>query len=205
MIAAVTLLALSFRQDPGADVLFVKSKLTCKDWAQVANSYIDLGADRAAQSLVDSLATHRGKKANTRAGLICRILFTSKSPLRAPKFGDLSLPPLSLSSWPQFPFAEQDGVWFLLDENYRPTLDGDSKGELARAYIDYCQRNGQFRTEKLVVPTKQQAVDALGALQASKRFKGIHWSDYDLHSSYKYDKDWTLELLRSQTNFSDGE
>lgn len=179
--------------------LVTPARLTCKEWAEVANYFIDEGEADASAELLRIAGTGKGK-ANVRVCLICRILFQPKSgQLRRPALGDLSLPSVPQSSWPEYPLFQQDGVWFELDENYRP----GGNPELASKYIDYCQSNGRFRKDKLPVPTHEQAMSAYGALQGTKRWRAIPWSDSDLHSSYTYDRGWTLDLLRSQTHFSD--
>lgn len=200
MLATISLLAaLSQPQVTGADLLFKGSRLTCKDWAEAANYYIEQGEDQACASLLQRASG--GSKRSIRAGLICRILFEpkGKGTLREPRFGGLSLPPMPLRSWPEYPLVQQDGVWFELDENY---LLGGEAEPLAN-YIDYCRQNGKFRTEKVMTPTKQQATDAFNALTGSKRWTALHWSGGDLHSSYTYDRQWTVEILRSETRFID--
>jgi hypothetical protein len=205
MLATLSVIACLVRQAQVPDVLFAPQKLSCRDWTEVANYYIDLGEDKAVDSLVQETISHPKNKVNTRVCLICRILFQPKGkhPLRPPALGDLSLPRMTmpLSSWPEFPLVQQDGVWFVLDENYKQ----EGVPERAGLYIDYCRKNGRFRIEKLAVPTAQQAVDAVKSLQASKRWMAIRWSDSDLHTSYTYDRTWTADLLRSQTRFRDGE
>jgi hypothetical protein len=197
MLAAIA--AIAFAQPDLTELLFTKSKLTCRDWAEVANAYLDLGEDEACATLLKDASEHKSK-GNIRAGLICRILFQGNGgPLRSPKFGELSLPRMSLSSWPEYPMLQEEGVWFLLDENYRL---GEKK-ETAGDYVDYCRKTGQFRKEKLMVPTAQQARDAWKDIQGEKRWNSIRWADGDLHSSYTYDRSWTVEMLRSQTRFTD--
>ncbi|MFI5387144.1 MAG: hypothetical protein ACHQ50_13615 [Fimbriimonadales bacterium] len=200
MLAALSLLAINVGQGPfPSETLSKSSKLTCRDWAETANFYIGIGEERACANLIADAGTR--KRANTRVCLLSRVLFTgkNKSALRPPALGDLSLPPFPLSDWPEFPLVQQDGVWLELDENYRMGTVKDT----AASFVDYCRKNGQFRTAKVAVPTHQQAVDALNALQGTKRWRAIRWSDSDLHGSYTYDRSWTVDLLRSQTHFSD--
>jgi len=199
MLVALTLAALLAQQAGPPETLFKDSKLTCRDWAEVANAYINEGEDKACADLIAGAGSR--KRANTRVCLLCRILFEGKNKhaLRAPALGDLSLPPLPLSDWPEFPLLQQDGVWMELDENYRMGSPKDT----AAAYVAYCQQNGDFRTAKLPVPTHQQAADALSTLLGTKRWKAIRWSDSNLNSSYTYDRSWTIDLLREQTRFED--
>lgn len=204
MIAACSLvLALAVQSDP-SKVLFTKSRLDSRDWAEAANYYIGMGEPDACADLIRNAGASKAPKRNVRAALICRILFEGKGKggLRAPRLGDISLPTMTMpsSAWPEFPLFQQDGVWFELDENYK-ILGG--LPEKAADYIDYCQKNGKFRTDRLSVPSHQQAVDALGALQGSKRWQKIVWSDSSLHDSYTYDRGWTLDLLKAQTQFRD--
>jgi hypothetical protein len=203
MLAAISLFMLLAPQTDVPEALSSRSRPNCRQWAEAANYYIDLGEEKAVANLIEVANARPGSKASLRAALICRILFEPKNKraLRQPSFGELSLPAMTmpLSSWPEYPLLQQDGVWFLLDENYQ--LKG--KAESPRAYIDFCRENGRFRTEKLIIPTRQQAEDALKSLQGSKRWRAIEWSDSSLHSSYTYERQWTVDILRSQTHFSD--
>jgi hypothetical protein len=199
MLAALAAIALA--QSDATDLLFTKSKLTRRDWAEVANAYIELGEEQACATLLQGSSAHSKGKGNVRAGLICRILFQGKGgPLRSPKFGELSLPRMSLSAWPEYPLLQEDKVWFLLDENYRP----GGKQEAAADYVDYCRKTGQFRKEKLTVPTAEEARNAWKDIQGAKRWSAIRWADSDLRSNYTYDRGWTVEMLRSQTRFTGG-
>ena len=201
MLATLSILAVLAVQSDPESILLTKNKLDCRDWSEVANYYIGLGEQDACVNLLKAAEAGK-KKQNRRVTLICRILFEgkNKSALRPPSLGSLSLPSFPLSAWPQFPLFEQDEVWFLLDENY--VLE--EHPEAASKYLDYCRQNGVFRTERLKVPNQPEAVDALKALQVTKRWKGIRWSDSGINTSSTYHAEWTLELLKSQTHFSDG-
>jgi hypothetical protein len=198
MLAAVSLFLTYQAQLDPASLLFARPRLSCEGWARAANYYIGLGEQDACTDLLRRAG--KSKLGGTRAALICRILYEpkGKGALRPPKFGDLSLPHLPLSAWPEFPLFQQDGVWFELDENFRSS----EVPERVDSYIEYCQKNGRFRTERLALPTPESARDALKSLQGSKRWKAIVWSDSDRHNSYTYDPGWTLDLLRSQTRFN---
>jgi hypothetical protein len=200
MLAALSLLAAFHSQATPIEVLYQPSRLTSKDWAEVANYFIEMGEANAVTELKAKSSGKTGR-VNTRTGLICRIIFEPKGskPLRQPSFGDLAIPYLTmpLSKWPHYPMVKESGIWFLLEENYR--LSG--KGETARDYFDYCQKEGSFRAEKVAIPTKEEVVDALKSLLSSKRWTDIQWSDSRRGIDYTYDRSWTVDILKAHTRF----
>jgi hypothetical protein len=200
MLAALSLLAAFHSQATPIEVLYQPSRLTSKDWAEVANYFIEMGEASAVTELKTKSSGKTGR-VNTRTGLICRILFEPKAnkALRQPNFGDLALPYLTmpLSKWSHYPMVKENGIWFLLEENYRLT----GKGESARDYIDHCQREGHFRAEKVAIPTKEEVVDALKSLLSSKRWTDIQWSDSRRGIDYTYDRQWTVDILKAHTRF----
>lgn len=188
------------------DVAFSKKAWTCESIARAVNAYIDMGEERACADLVTRGAS--GQKLDytpmfttVRATHLCRVLFIGKGgkAVRAPKLGAVRLPSRSmpLSAWPEFPMAQQDGVWFELGNGY--LLSG--KAETVEQYLDTCRKSGTFRTEKLAVPDENSARAALKELLASDRWGKIRWSDGGTGESYDFPKEGTFEFLRNQTHY----
>jgi hypothetical protein len=200
MLATLSLLIAFNTQATPIEILYKPSRLSSKDWAEVASYFIELGEEKAVTELKEKSSGKSGR-VNTRTGLICRVLFEPKGskPLRQPNLGTLALPYLSmpLSKWPHYPLVKENGIWFLLEENYQRS----GSEETARAYIDYCQQEGRFRTEKVAVPTKEETVDALKSLLSSKRWADIRWSDSRRGIDYTYDRQWTVDILKAHTRF----
>ncbi|MBS1715101.1 MAG: hypothetical protein JST30_12275 [Armatimonadetes bacterium] len=205
MTPLVAALVLSVQSGP-IDTVFLKRSWTCGSVALAANAYIDMGEERAVADL--TVRGGRGQKLDympmataVRACHLCRVLFTGRNgkALRAPKLGVIRLPHRSmpLSSWPEFPMAQQDGVWFELGNAY--LLSG--KAETVEQYVDYCRKNGAFRKEKLTVPDENTARAALKELLASDRWGKVQWSGGGVGESYDYPKEGTFEFLRNQTHF----
>lgn len=202
MLAATLVLAHAPRVG-SSDSLLQKPTMTCRDWAIVADEYLALGEARAVARLkaVETGRRDPFSNASTRRGLLCRILFVTRrgGVLREPAFGGLDLPYRSMpaSRWPEYPFVEQNGVWFLLGEGYF----GTGKGEPTPEYVDYCRRAGSFRTVPLPVPTSEQAASAVGALLSSPRWRVVRWSFKGVGETYSISPETVVERLREQARF----
>ncbi|HEY1122940.1 MAG TPA: hypothetical protein VGE67_15115, partial [Haloferula sp.] len=142
--------------------------------ATTVNHYVSLGeaaalADlrkRAAKSERDPLSSNE-----TRIGHVAHILWGSSGvALRNRADGAyMDLPYLSMpaSAWPHYPMVRSGQSFFVMSE-FR-ILAGVA--EPLSDYLSYCQKNGRFRREALPVPTHDQAVRDLNALQASWRWR----------------------------------
>lgn len=171
--------------------------------ARAANHYISLGEARAIKELklleedIVVSASRRFQR-NERIGWVCRIIFQGPKdlPLRPPAYGGLSLPRLTmpLDRWPLYPVAESKGVHFVLSEGY--TLAGVA--ERASDYVDYCSTKGAFRTTKLKVPSREDALHAFDALENSQRWKDLKWKDSGPGTRYTMSQQWVLEKIKAQ-------
>jgi hypothetical protein len=149
---------------------------------EAANHYIALGEAAGIKELeshmLDWGVDHRaGFSNNERLGWVCRIVFQPRgeNPLRAPRYGGLSLPwnSVPLTRWPLYPVACSGSTYFVLSEGY--TLAGDP--EDPKDYLHYCRTQGRFRTERLPVPTRGEALKDLESLGQSAAWKAIKWTD----------------------------
>lgn len=158
--------------------------------AEAANHFIALGK-RDGLAELRGLASIRNSAGFVdgydRFGYLCRILFLpreSKS-LREPAFGVLnSLPYASMTEkdWPLFPVALSGSSYFVLGEGY--VIGGFPEYPLQ--YIDYCDRNGTFRTTKVPVPTRAQALADAEALSNSPAWKAAKWQWQQEEDTWSY-------------------
>jgi hypothetical protein len=183
--------------------LFARKIPNCREWAEAANYYIELGEAAGLARLKRDASKHRGSPLypNERAAHLCRILFEPKGsmPLRPPALGALALPyeSMSLNNWPEFPMVAQDGVWFMLAEGYE--LGGHA--EPLDKYTAYCQAAGRYRTAPVKVPTTADAQAAFETLLGSNRWKSVKWSHKSVGRVYTYDSNSVIRDLRRQSEF----
>ncbi|CAM3192017.1 hypothetical protein [Rariglobus hedericola] len=186
-------------------------KPTSFDFAEVANQFISLGEKEAVAKLLylckDSKSEYGhdiDSKTREQIGWICRLVFRAKanSALRPPRFGGLNLPfnTMKYSDWPIYPLAESNGVYFLLADGY--SLAGVA--EDPRKYIIYCQAEGIFRTDYLIVPSEADAGSALDLLLQKEVWMKIKWKDSEWHTggggfSYTLHEESVIKYLRKQT------
>lgn len=148
---------------------------------ECANRLIQLGPQRAYQVLRSSASDSDDEITpnDERVALLCRVLYCSAKaePLRPPNFGRPFMPERSMpnSDWQSFPLEFSDGVPFLLVGHYRQL---GLITESGRDYLDYCYNNGVFRTNLFMIPDKYQALNALGSLLSSDKWKAIEWKAY---------------------------
>lgn len=180
-----------------------RQAFTCATLAEAANHFIDLGEAAAVKELEALAPDHNwnivgGIHWAERVGWVCRILFTpkGKEPLRAPRYGGHTLPDstMPLASWPLYPVAASGTSYFVLSEGY--SLGG--RPEDPKAYLAYCRTKGTFRTQRVPVPTRAQALKDVEQLRQSKAWKAIKWSDRGPNFSYTLPESGTWDLLRGQ-------
>jgi hypothetical protein len=120
-----------------------------------------------------------------RIGWVCRILFTPKArePLRPPMYGALLLPykSMPLARWPLFPVAHSGRTYFVLSQGY--SIGGHPESSLE--YVAYCRKNGIFRTTRVPVPTREQALGDAAALRRSEAWKALRWPNSSPQESPK--------------------
>ncbi|MCB8931991.1 MAG: hypothetical protein M9921_01925 [Fimbriimonadaceae bacterium] len=196
MIALIFGAAFLGQQVPDDPPLLRKeANLTCADWANVANHYIAIGERKAVEELLDRTSDKPSRFAisNAHAARLCRLLYMPHpgNELRGPRVYDSWLPDGStaLDRWPEFPFAEQDGVWFWVGSRSPAGTTGTE--EPVGDYVRYCEAHGVFRSQPLMVPSTAQAMKALEALLKSDR-----WDP-------KYGQRWKASawFLRGQTEY----
>src|SRR5271154_3271760 len=108
--------------------LFCQPEFSSVTLVDAANHFIAIGETATAKELEGIAAndatnqTGMFSRNNERIGWMCRMLFEPKgrSPLRAPKFGKLSLPEesLTLEKWPLYPLVLSGSTYFVLSEKY---------------------------------------------------------------------------------------
>ena len=183
--------------------LFARKIPNCREWAEAANYYIELGEAAGLARLKRDASKHWGSPLypNERAAHLCRILFEPKGskPLRPPALGALALPyeTMGLNKWPELPMVAQDGVWFILAEGYELT----GHAEPLDRYAAYCQANGRYRLAPLKVPSTTEAQAALERLLCSPRWKSVTWSHKSVGRAYTYDPNSVIRDLRRQAKF----
>ncbi len=186
--------------------LFLARPFTCADLGEATNHFVALGEEAAIKELEgltsDWEKDHKPGRfsRNERVGWVCRILFQPKGeePLRPPGFGGLSLPweSMPLKAWPLYPVAACGKSYFVLSEGYR--LRG--LAEDPRAYLKYCRAHGKFRTERVPVPTRAQALNDLEGLRESDAWKAIKWTDSGQGFSYTFSEAWAWRFIEKQAN-----
>jgi hypothetical protein len=181
-------------------------------FARCVNTLVALGEEKACSALEGVASAHPALQRSVRSGedmlrasrqeqrvmLLCRALFVAREghPVRGPGLGAPDLPIRSMKSedWPYIPLAFSQGVALLLARGYILGGCPESSGQ----YLEYCRKNGRFRTEPLPVPTHREAEDALLALFASSRWKKIKWRDRGRGWSYSMDEDWKKRRVFAQ-------
>jgi hypothetical protein len=184
-------------------VLFREKAFSCATLAEAVNHYIGLGEKPALKALESEILDwdadyKNGFSRNERIGWVCRILFQpkGKEPLRGPAFGGHHLPwnSMPLTKWPLHPVACSGSTYFVLSEGY--SLDG--RAEDPKEYLHYCRTEGKFRTERIPVPTKLQALKDLGQLRQSEAWKAIKWKDSGQGFSYTMSEEWIWIFIQKQ-------
>jgi len=148
-------------EEHGLTVLTHKS-FTVADLANSCNYIISLGEAEGCASLFAASKNYHGEFSYPeRVSWIIRVVFISNTPdpLRQPSYGELSLPyeSMLLATWPKFPVAQSDLVFFVLSEGY--SLSGYP--ENPTAYLEYCKSNGTMRREPVLIPDSKVATKHL--------------------------------------------
>jgi hypothetical protein len=187
---------------PTIPVLFREKSFTCATLAEAVNHYVDLGEEAAIKELEsltpdwmsDDVVSATGDfSRKERVGWVLRILFEprGKDPLRPPMYGALSLPwhSMPMTTWPLLPVAASGMCYFVLGQV--SFLAGCPENPLA--YLRYCQTNGTFRTRRVPIPTRDQALKDLKHLRQSAAWRALKWSDDCPAAS-----DWTWRYIKAQ-------
>jgi hypothetical protein len=189
--------------------LFTEKPFNSVTLAEAVNHYVAMGEPASVVELqqlaaqdkadVDFFANH-GFCLSERISWVCRILYEPRghSPLRSPKFGILSLPErtMPLEKWPLYPVALSGSTYVVLNQSYTP----HGKSENVTHYLQYCKDEGVFRTNPVVVPTREQALQDTLALRQSAPWKAIKWQDDD-GFSYPMGESWTWGYIQNQAKF----
>ncbi len=198
MIRCIILLVLLVPNFVQAEVpkLFREDSYTCATLAEAINHYVALGEKATIKELesVDEI----GSENDGRIEWVCRILFEpkAKSPLRQQTIGRRLLPrnSMPLSSWPLYPLVASGSTYFVFDAG----ILSSGIAESPRAYLKYCQTNGKFRTERVLVPTKAQALKDAELLRQSAAWKAIKWKHKEPGLSYYISEDSVWHGIKRQ-------
>ncbi len=196
--------------------LFLKTEFNANSLAAVVNHYVGLGQMRTVNELVAIGSFYENGKTDDieldkiletredldlleRVGWVCRVLFEAKpnKALREPRFGGLLIPFLTMpaKNWPLFPIAHSGHTYFVLGEGYG--LAG-GEAESTRHYLEYCRKNGVFKTERIPLPTREQAKADAIALWNSPAWKVIKWTDKALNVEYTFPEGNTRHFIEQQ-------
>ena len=192
-----------------APKLFREKAFSCATLAEAVNHFVGLGEKAAIKKLESQVLDWHadadfklGFSTNERIGWVCRILFQPKGnePLRDPAFGGLSLPSNSMpfTRWPLYPLARSGSTYFVLSEGY--WLAGWP--EDPKEYLKYCRTEGKFRTERIQVPTRRQALKDLEQLRQSEAWKAIKWRDSGPGFSTEISEDWIWGFIKAQADLT---
>jgi hypothetical protein len=187
--------------------LFLQKSFTSANLAEAVNHYVTIGEASTLKELQDLAAQEspsanenflgKGFSVTERVGWVCRILYEPKgrSPLRAPRFGDLSLPEKSMPAekWPLFPVAVSGSTYVVLKQGYTP----NGTPEDVAHYLAYCKNNGVFRKTPVEVPTKEQAEEDIENLRHSAEWQAIEWQSSD-GNSFPMGEQLTWAFIKGQ-------
>ena len=191
-----------------ADVpkLFCEKSFNSATLAEAVNRYVAIGEAATIKELQQASSQEsshgeifagKGFSINERIGWVCRILYESRghSPLRAPKFGVLSMPENTMPAekWPFYPVAFSGSTFVVLKQGY--THKGSPEG-LAH-YLAYCKNNGVFRKIPIPVPTQDQAEKDVVNLRQSEAWQAIKWEDNN-GFSFPMGEQWTWAFIQKQ-------
>ena len=202
--------------------LFCEKSFTSASLADAVNRYVAIGETATLKELQEAsslessqkeLFAGKGFSVNERISWVCRILYIPKpptplfipktgifitektQPLRAPKFGTLSIPEktMPLEKWPLYPVALSGSTYLVLKQGYTPTGTPESLAH----YLAYCKDNGTFRTTPVPVPTEEQAAKDVATLRQSESWKNIKWEDEN-GFSFPMGEQWTWSFVQNQ-------
>jgi hypothetical protein len=86
--------------------------------------------------------------------------------------------------------------YFILSEGY--LLAGQA--EDPKHYLWYCRVHGTFRTTRVPIPTRDQALKDLAQLRRSKAWKAIEWSGQSDYGSSSVNEEQVLGLIKAQAD-----
>lgn len=158
-------------------------------FAKAVNHYVAMGESAAIQEL-----KYLSAGDPERACLICQVLFDGNGgkPLRGAGLGCYMQPwnTMPAKDWPLFPLMKSGSSFFV----YGGICFASGVPEEPDEYIDYCRREGVFRTQPLPVPTRDEAIRDAAALRESVAWKAIRWVDSSgLYPSMR-DQTWSYEM-----------
>jgi hypothetical protein len=185
----------SFLEEPSYDAATL---------ALTVNHYIGLGETAALADLrqravkIERKAYSSQSLQETRIAHVAHILWgSSGDALRGRADGAyMDLPYLSMppAAWPYYPMVRSGQTFFVMSEFRILAGVAEPIGD----YLDYCQREGRFRRSALAVPTRDQAIKDLNALQASPRWRALRWKENVGHTKYQLHADWVVNTMKQQ-------
>ena len=186
--------------------LFSEKQFNSATLAAAVNRYVAIGEEATLKELQQASAQEsskneffagKGYSVNERIGWVCRILYEPRGsyPLRAPKFGALSMPEKTMPAkkWPLYPVAFSGSTYVVLKQGY--TINGTPE-DLAH-YLAYCKVNGTFRKTPIPLPTKERAEQDVANLRQSESWQAIKWED-DNGFSFPMGEQWTWAFIQNQ-------
>jgi len=187
--------------------LFTQKQFTAANIAEAVNRYVAIGETSAVKELQQVAAQDtsendnflgKGFSVKERVAWVCRILYEPKgrTPLRAPRFGELALPEKSMPAekWPLYPLALSGSTYVVLKQGYTP----DGTPEEVTHYLAYCRNNGVFRKTPVDVPTREQAEKDIASFHSSAEWQAIEWQNKD-GVSFPMGESLTWAFIKNQT------
>ena len=166
--------------------LFSMSHVDSAALANAANYYISIGEENAIEELYglqhnESVGLSENEL-NMRIGWICRILYMppDSGSFRPFPMGGLLLPheTMPIEKWPLFPIVKSGDTFAVLSREF--VMSGEMP--TIEHYLDGV-KNGTFRTENIVVPSRRSAIGDVENLRTSIRWTEIIWGGVNFNFS----------------------
>lgn len=158
---------------------FTSPKVDAAQLASAVNHFVELGETKAIDALkaIRSRQTFSGKiDVHFRLACVCRVLWqNSDHPIPPPHLGmyggGVSIgagKSAKSKDWPMFPVAKAGNSYFIVVYGGRGGTGTSHR--LPISYLTQCQTSGNFLTEKISIPTKQNAEIDAKLLRKSARW-----------------------------------
>ncbi|HQY88104.1 MAG TPA: hypothetical protein PK402_05555 [Tepidisphaeraceae bacterium] len=168
----------------------IDEEFTSASFAEAVNYFVEMGEEEAIRNLKgwsaavwnsygtqESAFKYDSGRLNQRLVLVCRVLFEPKDEksLRRLPFDIYELHPSDLlrENWVHYPVANAGSSFFLPSMKFGYYCGGISTVE----FMMLCESEGIFRTEKIPVPTREEALRDLELLITSPTWKSLTWAE----------------------------
>lgn len=158
---------------------FTTTKVDAAEFASAVNQFVELGETETVRVLKALRSKpFRGKvDLQLRVACICRVLWqNSDDPIPPPTMGMYgggvsigSNQSEKLKDWPLFPVAKAGDSYFVVVHGGRGGTGISHRPP--SGYLKKCQTSGSFLTEKIAVPSKQDADENASQLRKSARWR----------------------------------